>query len=580
MRVGELDGDPKRRSGLLKGDLLGEFKLKRLQKSREKTSFTEMRPNQEHSPSGLSGSLPTLTILIRSDPQILHRVSLSSQPENPFHITALSGHLDFTKALLTVKPELASWLDSFECSPLHLASTEGHTEIVKALLPANIEVCLVADEEGRIPLHLAATRGKVEIIQELINAKPDSIRQKLNGSTFLHLCIQYNQLEALKQFLTLVDENQLLDFTDHGGNTILHLAVMLRQLECINSFNQTITYLVLVPGIKAKINVRNKMGLSALDLLKHYPRDFKSLEIGDIILIKAESRRSPEDPNPAKTVPIAVGGEIQAKEVKSRSFTFWLKGKTKSVYQKCKSYFKHQSNWVEEMQGPLMVVATLTATVSFQVAISPPGGVWQQDYTDLTACGFNRSVDYGKCVAGKAMLGYVNPLLYRLFTIYAIVSFISSLNVVLLAISGVPLKNKLCTWLMTIAMIIAITLYLDCFGLNCCSVCHHPPSLLAIYSSDQVNRLLKENAITSIKEPSSHMSYVVFCWIRSLCLIVVYVGDFQVKTDNISKVECGSPQMVSKQVNNQTGGKCYTVGAISRILRELSITWWELPIES
>ncbi|XP_022724318.1 ankyrin repeat-containing protein ITN1-like [Durio zibethinus] len=427
-----------------------------------------MRPHEQNPPSfgqevercndnkllqlyeaALSGSLPTLTMLIRNDPQILHRASLSSRPETPLHISALSGHLDFTKDLLTRKPELASRLDSFKCSPLHLASAEGHTEIVKALLGANKEVCLVADEEGRIPLHLAAMRGKVEVIQELVDAQHDSIRQKLNGSTVLHLCVQFNQLEALKQLVTLVDENQLLDYTDHGGNTILHLAVMLRQLE-------TITFLVSVPEIKAKINVLNRMGLSALDLLNHYPRDSKSLEIGEI-LIKAGSRSTPIQ---SQLVPVAVGREIQVETVNSRSFTSGLKGKTKSVYQKCKSYFKHRSDWVEEMQGTLMLVATLTATISFQVATNPPGGVWQQDYTNTTAGMFNCSKDYGKCVAGTAVLAYVFPGNYLVLTIVAIISFIASLSVVLLAISGLPLKNKLCTWLMTIAMIIAITFVL------------------------------------------------------------------------------------------------------------------------
>ncbi|XP_022723759.1 ankyrin repeat and sterile alpha motif domain-containing protein 1B-like [Durio zibethinus] len=289
-------------------------------------------------------------------------------------LSALSGHLDFTKALLTRKPELASLLDSFKCSPLHLAPAEGHTEIVKALLRANKEVCLVADEEGRIPLHLAAMRGKVEIIQELVDAQHDSIRQKLNGSTVLHLCVQFNQLESLKQLVSLVDENQLLDYTDHGGNSILHLAVMPRQLE-------TITFLVSVPEIKAKINVLNKMGLNALDLLNHYPRDFKSLEIGEI-LIKAGSRSTPSQ---SQLGPLAVGGRPK----------------------------------------------------------------WRH-------C----SVDYEKCVAGTAVQAYVNPKEYLLLTIVAIISFIASLSVVLLAISGLPLKNKLCTWLMTIAMIIAITFVL------------------------------------------------------------------------------------------------------------------------
>ncbi|TYH16826.1 hypothetical protein ES288_A05G146200v1 [Gossypium darwinii] len=120
------------------------------------------------------------------------------------------------------------------------------------------------------------------------------------------------------------------------------------------------------------------------------------------------------------------------------------------------NYLKRQSNWVENMQGKLMLVAPLIATISFQVAVSPPGGVWAQDYTDSVGA-YNCKVDYGKCVARTAVLAYVYLDLYLLLTIYAMISFTASLGVVLLAISGLPLKNKLCTRLMIIAMVLAIS---------------------------------------------------------------------------------------------------------------------------
>ncbi|XVE88660.1 hypothetical protein DITRI_Ditri19aG0087200 [Diplodiscus trichospermus] len=406
--------------------------------------------------AAFKGSVANLTTLIRNDPLILHRISLTSFTETPLHISALAGHLDFTEALLTQKSQLATRLDSLNRSPLHLASSEGHTEVVKALLRANLDVCLVPDEDGRIPLHLAVMRGQVEVIQELITAQPNSVLEKLHGDTVLHLAVRYNQLTALRQLVTQMNEDEILDFTDHLGNTILHSAVMLKQSEMIK-------YLVSVSKVKANINALNSMGFSALDLLEYYPRDFKGLEIADILIRAGSKRSTTQDPNLPNKVQThsqmaPVVGETQVKKaVKSGSSTSGLKGKTKLMYRKCKSYLKHQSNWVEEMHGTLMLVATLTATISFQVAISPPGGLWQQDYTNLTAGKYNCSVNYGKCAAGHAALGYVYPDLYLPFTRCAIISFIASLSVVLLALSGLPLKNKLCTWLMTIAMIFAIT---------------------------------------------------------------------------------------------------------------------------
>ncbi|XVE51894.1 hypothetical protein DITRI_Ditri02bG0077500 [Diplodiscus trichospermus] len=471
-------------------------------------ALIEMSPNEDN-PSNedymlqlyraaFKGSVATLTALIRNDPLILQKLSLTSLNETPLHISALARYLEFTEALLSEKPQLASTLDSRKRSPLHLASAEGHTEIVKALLRVNIDVCMAPDEEGRIPLHLAVMRGQVEVIRELINAQPYSILEKLNGNTVLHLAVKYNQLKALRQLVAQLNRNELFDSTDHLGNTILHSAVMLKKSEIIG-------YLVSVSEVKAKINALNRMGFSALDLLEHYPRDFKSLEIGDT-LIKAGSRRSTaQDPNPPDTVPtqsrfipVAVGGETQ-EAVKSRFSTLGLKEKTKSAFSKCKSYLRHQSNWVEEMQGTLMLVATLTATISFQVAISPPGGVWQQDYTDLTV-GDYRCEQFGKCVAGNAVLGYVYPDRYLRLTSYAIISFIASLSVVLLAISGLPLKNKLCTWLMTIAMMFAITFVLLTF--------------------ETAMALVTPNHIYS--KTSAALSRTKFIWVVLVGLLVVF----------------------------------------------------------
>ena len=52
-------------------------------------------------------------------------------------------------------------------------------------------------------------------------------------STVLHLCVKYNQIEALKLLVeSLSDEGDFLNSKDHdGGNTILHLAVMLKQTK-------------------------------------------------------------------------------------------------------------------------------------------------------------------------------------------------------------------------------------------------------------------------------------------------------------------------------------------------------------
>ena len=178
-----------------------------------------------------NGCVSSLNKLIQRDAYIFDRVSLTSFSETPLHIAALLGHLEFSRALVSLKPELAEEMDSKGRTPLHLASAKGHTEIVKVLLQANTDVCLAFDKDGRIPLHLAAMRGRIEIIKELIIVRQESIRVNLNGDSVLHLCVRYNHLNALKLLMESAACDEFLSSKDHDGNSFLHLAVMLKQTK-------------------------------------------------------------------------------------------------------------------------------------------------------------------------------------------------------------------------------------------------------------------------------------------------------------------------------------------------------------
>ncbi|KAJ8756143.1 hypothetical protein K2173_024690 [Erythroxylum novogranatense] len=185
--------------------------------------------------ASLRGCVSTLDTLLKKDPVILGRISLSSFTETPLHIASLLGHLHFTVALLDHKPDLSDELNSQGQAPLHLASAEGHIMIVKALLRVNACVCLVPDQFGRIPLHLAVMRGRVEVIRELVHARPASVKEKLHGQeTVLHLCIRYNHLQALQLLLPpAINESEFINSADRNGHTILQLAVSKKQIELI-----------------------------------------------------------------------------------------------------------------------------------------------------------------------------------------------------------------------------------------------------------------------------------------------------------------------------------------------------------
>ncbi|MBA0691180.1 hypothetical protein Goari_008822, partial [Gossypium aridum] len=222
---------------------------------------------------------------------------------------------------------------------------------------------------------------------------------------------------------------------DEDGRIPLHLAVMRGRVEVLQEL----------------ITAESNSVLEKLNGNTRPPRQYHT-PFSCFAEAKPRTTSTDEDSNTTNLEPVAVGEEPGVKATKPGFSSLGMK----SVYRKFKNYLKRQSNWVENMQGTLMLVATLIATISFQVAVSPPGGVWAQDYTDSVGA-YNCKVDYGKCVARTAVMAYVYLDLYLLLTIYAMISFTASLGVVLLAISGLPLKNKLCTRLMIIAMVLAIS---------------------------------------------------------------------------------------------------------------------------
>ena len=94
-----------------------------------------------------------------------------------------------------------------------------------------------------------------------------------------------------------------------------------------------------------------------------------------------------------------------------------------------------------------MVVATVITTLTFQQAASPLGDVWSQSGNVTFYTGHNIKVD-----AGTSVIGSIDPLYYFYFIIFNAISFITSVIVTFLLISGFPVKNKICMGLLTIAL--------------------------------------------------------------------------------------------------------------------------------
>ncbi|KAI9119744.1 hypothetical protein K1719_009133 [Acacia pycnantha] len=401
--------------------------------------------------AALKGCVLTLNTLLQQDPSILHRVSSQTTFfETPLHKSALLGHLEFTKTLLAHYPKLALEPDSSQRTPLHFASAEGPIDIVKELLKACGEACFVRDQEHRIPLHYAVIRGRRDVVLELIRAKPESLMFRAEkGKNILHLCVMYNHLEILKELVDFphYDTNNLLIEGDSDGkNTILHLATILKQFE-------TVRYLVSIPKIRSEAsNLKNDMGDTAADIVKRIPKDSKSFVI-----------RKNEDGSDGP---------------KKCSWSY--------VLESIDNWLRYKGNWVAEMRGNLSLVATFLASISFQAITNPPGGVIQQgirpsdpnfnpnssskiSFSQGPLGCLNHKYEIGnsgshlESCPGKAMLAYRDPHNFEKFIMYNTISFAVSLIVVLLLVSGVPLRDKVVVRLLSIGMTMAVTCLLNAF---------------------------------------------------------------------------------------------------------------------
>ncbi|QHN76823.1 uncharacterized protein DS421_19g647290 [Arachis hypogaea] len=115
-----------------------------------------------------------------------------------------------------------------------------------------------------------------------------------------------------------------------------------------------------------------------------------------------------------------------------------------------------KGNWVEEMRGSLMVVATVIATLTFQIAINPPGGVWQQDSNNQQGCASGNTCKAGTSVLATSSHDKNQRLKYEMFILLCTVSFTASQTVILFLLTGFQLRNRLVMWLLILVMCLSV----------------------------------------------------------------------------------------------------------------------------
>ncbi|GKC50157.1 ankyrin repeat-containing protein BDA1-like protein, partial [Tanacetum coccineum] len=259
------------------------------------------------------------------NPHTLHAVALEGG-ETPLHIVCFAGHLTFAATVIKLRQEFCKELNQDGFSPLHIAAACGHVDIVKELLKL--------------------TLSKIDVVRELLASSLDSVEcTTAQGETSLHLAVMNNQFEALKvlmQHLKQVNKEDLLNCKDFHGNNSLHLAVARKQYE----------------------------GSTPLDILLMFQSEAGDREIEEL-LVQAGALKAGNLQSPAYTQ------EQTAYHSDTRSEN------PPSPAMKLINYFKYNNlqDSPNKVRNTLLVIIILITSATYQPALSPPGGAWQDDFT-------------------------------------------------------------------------------------------------------------------------------------------------------------------------------------------------------
>ncbi|XP_057776271.1 ankyrin repeat-containing protein At5g02620-like [Salvia miltiorrhiza] len=266
------------------------------------------------------GDATTFQELLQEDPYLLDVVSFPDS-RNLLHIATRSGQAAIVEEILRINQHLAWSLDSQKSSSLHIAAAKGTVEIASKLLAIAPQTCWLRDCHGMNPVHIAAMNGHVEILEEFIRHDRLPATEKVDHrQTVLHLCVKHGQLRVLQVLVNHFRE--LVHLQDDYGETVLHLAVRYKQVEIVR-------YLVENTGVEYQCS-RNSNRETALDISLQSPQDTIQSEITKIL-----------------------------EHITTIKFS-------NSSFNKVP---------IEVVLGILALIAGMT----FQAAINPPGGVWQDD---------------------------------------------------------------------------------------------------------------------------------------------------------------------------------------------------------
>ncbi|XP_044477284.1 ankyrin repeat-containing protein BDA1-like [Mangifera indica] len=395
--------------------------------------------------AAMEGDVEALFSILEEDPNVLERIDQVSFVTTPLHTAAREGKIHFAKEILNLKPSFAWKRDHLGRSPLHLALEgkhqqkelsprdldleEKYQELVTWLIKHDSEVVRVKAKGMVTPLHYAAQLDDESSVADFLYVCPLSIEDlTVKSETVVHVAVKKGSLKAFKVLLGWLrrfNKEEILKWKDEEGNNPLHTAVSADQPEMVKLL---IGYL--------KVNIKNSKGLTALDIF--YLRQCQGLvdaAVGNILLAaKAETASqlhlpSLRDSKKTLLAEYFSGGLTCSEKI--------LKGFSQG--------YQRVDQVPLEVRNVLLVVAILIATATYQAALSPPGGYWQDDgnlqpaanntgISNTTSTIFNTE----QHAAGKMIRQSFRQFSFFTFNSLA---FFTSLRIISILVADLPLFN-------------------------------------------------------------------------------------------------------------------------------------------
>jgi hypothetical protein len=146
------------------------------------------------------------------------------------------------------------------------AAFEGNTAAVMALLDKGADVNAEGKYSGWTPLMLAARKGDTKLVSLLIAHGADlNAKSRVRNRTALMDAARNRKVETVA---VLLAANPDVDAVDWEGYTVLMFAAVSGQLDIVNA----------LIAHEANVNVKNKVGSSALMMASGYPNVVKILK--------------------------------------------------------------------------------------------------------------------------------------------------------------------------------------------------------------------------------------------------------------------------------------------------------------